>query len=102
MDKGTKNALLGFLIGAAAGAVAGILIAPQKGELTRKQIQKKVVDASREMTDVIIEKVDGLKDQVTEMMGKAKEKVNKVGDEGETIAREMKARANATGSNTGV
>jgi gas vesicle protein len=93
MNNGTKNALIGFLIGAAAGAVAGILVAPQKGSMTRKQIQKKVMDASREMTDVIVEKVDGLKDQVTEMMGKSQSKVD---EQGEKFKKDIKSAANAT------
>ena len=38
MNKGTRNALLGFIAGAAAGTLAGILIAPEKGAETRKKI----------------------------------------------------------------
>jgi branched-subunit amino acid transport protein AzlD len=41
MKKSTSNALLGFLAGAAAGAVIGILYAPEKGSQTRKNIKKK-------------------------------------------------------------
>jgi gas vesicle protein len=93
MNKGTKNAVLGFLFGAAAGALAGVLIAPQKGSKTRKQIQKKVMDMSREMTDTITEKVDDLKDQVKEMVGKVKEKVNKINEDGESLKKRPRPAA---------
>jgi gas vesicle protein len=71
MNKGTRNALLGFVAGVAAGALTGILIAPDKGSKTRKDI-----------TETLSEKVDDLKEQVnevvTEMRGKAKEAEEKV------------------------
>ena len=48
MNKTASNFLLGFLAGAAAGAVVGILFAPGKGSETRKNIGKKVRDLSDE------------------------------------------------------
>ena len=39
--------LLGFLAGAAVGALAGILLAPDKGSETRKKISKKTGDLGR-------------------------------------------------------
>ncbi len=82
MKRSTANALLGFVAGTAAGVVTGILIAPDKGSKTRKDISKKVKSVSQEMTDTISEKVDGLKDQVIEVMeemrGKAHEAEDKV------------------------
>lgn len=82
MKRSTTNAMLGFVAGAAAGVVTGILIAPEKGSKTRKDISKKVKNVSQEMTDTISDKVDGLKDQVNEVMdemrGRAKEAEEKV------------------------
>ena len=40
MSSGTRNALLGFIAGAAAGLLAGVLIAPDKGEETRKKMSE--------------------------------------------------------------
>lgn len=42
-----SETLLGFIAGAAAGALAGILFAPDKGEVTRK----KIMDAAAEGYD---------------------------------------------------
>jgi gas vesicle protein len=82
MKRSTANALLGFVAGTAAGVVTGILIAPDKGSKTRKDISKKVKSVSQEMTDTISEKVDDLKNQVNEVMeemrGKAHEAEEKV------------------------
>lgn len=36
-----SNVLLGILGGVAAGAIAGILLAPDKGSKTRKKLNKK-------------------------------------------------------------
>ncbi len=41
MSKGTRNALLGFIAGAAAGALAGILLAPEKGAKTGRKFPKR-------------------------------------------------------------
>ena len=48
MNKTVSNFLVGFLAGAAVGAIAGILFAPEKGSKTRQNIKKKVQDLSDE------------------------------------------------------
>jgi gas vesicle protein len=48
MNKTVSNFLVGFLAGAAVGAIAGILFAPEKGSKTRQNIRKKVKDISDE------------------------------------------------------
>ena len=42
------NYFRGFLVGAAIGAVAGLLFAPQSGEKTRKEIKKKTTSVIKE------------------------------------------------------
>ncbi|MBK6977903.1 MAG: YtxH domain-containing protein [Cytophagaceae bacterium] len=49
--------LLGILAGTAAGALAGILLAPQKGSRTRRQILNKSEDYA-----------DGLKEKIEDMV----------------------------------
>ena len=73
----TLNLLAGMLIGGLVGAVAMLLLAPQSGKDTRKQIQEKGIelrDRTTEMVDDTMAKVrmnankitTGLKDQVQE------------------------------------
>lgn len=53
MNKYSKIGLA-FLAGAAAGVVAGILLAPDKGSETRK----KMSDKAREFSDIVKEKAN--------------------------------------------
>ena len=53
--------LLGMLAGVAAGALLGILLAPDKGVNTRKKIAKKGEDYA----DAIKDKFDGFLDDIT-------------------------------------
>ena len=48
MKESTANFLLGVLAGAAAGAIVGILFAPEKGSTTRRNLKKKIIDLSDE------------------------------------------------------
>ena len=50
----TGKAILGMLVGVAAGAAIGMLLAPHKGDKTRKKIFKN----GRALADAINEKID--------------------------------------------
>lgn len=56
----TGNTLVAIIAGAAVGAVAGILLAPEKGENTRKKLGKGIKSG----TDELNKKFDDLKSQV--------------------------------------
>ena len=68
--------LLGVLAGLAAGALLGVLFAPEKGSVTRKKISKKGEDYADslkekfdEFLDNISEKFDDVKEEVTDAAG---------------------------------
>ena len=57
MDNRVKIAL-GFVAGAAAGTIAGILLAPEKGEVTRQNISQKTSDISEDIAEKFQKGVD--------------------------------------------
>lgn len=67
MNKG--KILLGVLAGAAVGALLGVLLAPDKGSVTRKKISKKGTDYA----DALKEKYDELIEAVTERLVSVKD-----------------------------
>ena len=60
----SSKLLTGILIGAAAGAVLGILFAPEKGSDTRKKIGKKSSDLKESLKTKFNDLVDGIADQI--------------------------------------
>jgi gas vesicle protein len=50
-EGGAVNFLLGLLVGAAAGAAVALLVAPQSGKRTRRQLLKAVSTARESATD---------------------------------------------------
>lgn len=72
--------LLGVLGGVAAGALLGILFAPEKGSRTRKKISKKGENY-----------VDGIKEKFDELLHSMTEKFNKVKEEYADFVEESSA-----------
>ncbi len=77
----TGKVLLGVLAGATVGALLGILLAPEKGAVTRKQILQK----GEKYTD-------GLKEKYNQMVNNVKEKYENVSAEAEGVFSKNKTR----------
>jgi len=76
MDSNQK-AILGFLLGITAGAVAGLLLAPSSGEETRKKLTDKAKGYKDELNGQInsaITKLNTYTDQVKGAVADIKEK----------------------------
>ena len=80
--------LLGLLAGVAAGALLGVLFAPEKGSETRKKISKKGEDYA-----------DVLKEKFNEFLESISEKFEKVKDDVTGYAENGKAKPEDTEKN---
>lgn len=68
----TGKVLLGMLAGVAAGALLGVLFAPDKGSRTRKKICRE----GEEISDDLKEKFDAVIDTIEEKFQKVKKDVS--------------------------
>jgi uncharacterized protein YjbJ (UPF0337 family) len=70
-DSNNNNLFLTFLAGAAAGAVLGLLYAPDKGSETRKKVMdqaNKLAEDLQETTDRAIETINDLSERIREIV----------------------------------
>jgi len=63
----TGKIILSLFVGAAIGAVAGILLAPDEGEMTRENLKNKIVDLKNQLLDLIEKGEDLASDKVKEI-----------------------------------
>jgi len=78
--------LLGLLAGVAAGALLGVMFAPDKGSVTRKKLSRKGDDYA----DALKEKFDEFLDSVSEKFDDLKEKASDFAEEAESKFEKVK------------
>jgi gas vesicle protein len=99
--------LSGFIIGGITGAVVALLLAPQSGEETRKQIKEKSIElhnkAATYADEVLAqtEKVVGeVSTKTTEFIDTTKKKASEVAEKGQVILESKKDKAPAAKKST--
>lgn len=85
----SSKVLLGFVAGAAVGALAGILFAPDKGSATRTKIAGKAGDIGDSIKTSFSDFIDDLKNTYS----KAKSEGEMLGEEARASFNTMKADA---------
>lgn len=88
---GSGKVLSSVLAGAAAGAILGILFAPDKGTETRRRLAEK----GGELADSVKGKVGEYSDAISEKYDSVKEKVSGLASEGRDMVNQ--ARGGVTG-----
>ena len=98
----TTKVLGALVLGAAAGAVLGLLFAPDKGSELRKKIKGNVDDIIDQLSDKIDEGKEALSDLKDKAMSKADDLRNKASDlknEAEAEYGNAKAKGKQMASN---
>lgn len=84
--KADSRAVLGFLAGAAIGAIAGILFAPDKGSETRRKISRK----SSELGESLKNSFNDFVDSVKESYATAKQETETLAEKGKSEFKSLK------------
>lgn len=89
----TATTLLGFILGAAAGVAAGMLLAPKSGEESRLQLKQKAQETRGKVQDRwaphkedLGSKIDDVSDKVTDKLDQAKDAAHDAVDNTHTSA----------------
>lgn len=88
--KADSKVVLGLLAGAAIGAIAGILFAPDKGSETRKKISKTTSDMGEQLKSSFSDFVDSVKEKYRVAKTEAEEAAEKGASKISNIANQAK------------
>lgn len=77
-NKNSAQVVGAMLIGIVVGAVAGILMAPEKGTKTRRKIMQSAQDATDSIKHSIQDQFNALRSEAEELSGTAKAKADEM------------------------
>lgn len=103
MSKNGSNALMVFLAGAAAGAILGILYAPDKGSNTREKLSFQLDKYKKILEDFLADIVSGketpltteAKSQGQKVVSEAKDKAQRLLDDVDELLEQIRGTKNS-------
>jgi gas vesicle protein len=84
-----SSLLAGMLIGGLAGAAAVLLLAPQSGDETRKQIRQKSIELRDRTTGMVEDSIDQIRSGAKRITSDGREKLLELKHQGQEIAGEQ-------------
>lgn len=88
MKQGT-GILTALLIGGLAGAVTMLLLAPQSGEKTRKQIENKSIELRDRANDLVEDSLSKVRSKASKLMTRGIKNLNDLKHQGQELAAEQ-------------
>lgn len=103
MGKKGNNALIAFLAGAAAGAILGILYAPDKGTNTREKLSFQLDKYKKLLEDYMADLISGkespltteAKSQGQKVVSEAKDKAQRLLDDVDELLEQIRGNKNS-------
>jgi gas vesicle protein len=85
----TLGVLIGLLVGGLAGAVTMLLLAPQSGQQTRKQIEDKSIELRGMATGMVAETTSQIRSKASKFMTSGRKNFNELKHQGQELALEQ-------------
>lgn len=89
------SVLAGILIGAAAGAAAMLLLAPQSGKATRLQIKEKGMELRDRTTGIVDDVMNQVRVGTSTLVADGRKKAEAIKEQGQTLLAEQLDRVSA-------
>ena len=83
------NVVVGMLIGALAGAVTMLLLAPQSGKETRNQLQQKSIELRDRTNEIVEDTMAQIRSSVDKISLDGREKIKELKQHGQDLAAEQ-------------
>ncbi len=85
----TLSVLVGMLVGGLAGAVTMLLLAPQSGRDTRKQLQQKGVELRDRTNEVVEDTMMQVREKANKLSASGRDAIKGLTEQGQKIAVEQ-------------